>query len=355
MRFRAEYIWIDGGKVLDKEKNERDTAKLRSKTKIVSASSDKERLPEWGFDGSSTYQADTANSDRVLKPMTVVPDPLRGGADVLVLCEVLNFDKVLTPHKSNTRRPLEGACYKYRESVPWVGIEQEYTFFKKGRPLGFPPEGYPEPQGGYYCGVGYDEVFGTEIVEEHTKACLDADLLIAGTNAEVMPGQWEFQVGHQNPLMVADHLWLCRWLLYRIAAKHGAYVKLSPKPVEGDWNGAGAHTNFSTQEMRQKDGLSVIEAACRSLEKRHAQHIAVYGRGNDKRLTGLHETCSIEQFRWGKGDRGASVRIPLGVVRDTYGYLEDRRPAANADPYKVCTALLDTICGEGFDPKQYNW
>ncbi|MGH2579153.1 MAG: glutamine synthetase, partial [Actinomycetota bacterium] len=195
MPYKAEYIWIDGTE---------PTAKLRSKTKIVTDDAD---LPIWGFDGSSTNQAPGDQSDCVLQPVFSCPDPIRGGDNVLVLCEVLNTD--MTPHTSNTRAACAEVASKFKDQEPVFGIEQEYTFFKDGRPLGFPaPWGYPAPQGGYYCGVGADEVYGRDVVEAHLDACLAAGLHISGINAEVMPGQWEFQVGPVAPPQVADELWL---------------------------------------------------------------------------------------------------------------------------------------------------
>jgi glutamine synthetase len=202
MPYRAEYIWIDGQK---------PTAKLRSKTKIVP---DGEELPIWGFDGSSTEQAPGDKSDCVLRPVKVVPDPIRGGEDVLVLCEVLYVD--MTPHASNTRAGAVAALEKYGDQEPWFGMEQEYTFFKDGRPHGWPIGGFPAPQGGYYCGIGADEIWGRDVVEDHTVACLEAGLAISGTNAEVMIGQWEFQIGPVDTVEIGDSIWLARWLLYRI-------------------------------------------------------------------------------------------------------------------------------------------
>ena len=335
-RVKAEYIWIDG---------HMPTAKLRSKTKIIDGEvTSLENLPDWGFDGSSTQQAEGHFSDCLLKPVCFIPDPIRGGIDILVMCEVFNADG--TVHQSNHRAKLRKLAEKYEDHACWFGIEQEYTFFDGNKPLGWPDKGFPAAQGGYYCGVGSDEVYGRDIVEDHMQACLDAGINLSGINAEVMPGQWEFQVGPSGPLEVSDHLWIARWLLYRIGEDYEVSATLDPKPVKGDWNGAGAHTNFSTKSMREEGGIKVIEHACEKLKDTHSEHMAIYGADNDERLTGLHETCSINEFRWGNSDRGASIRIPMTTYKDGCGYLEDRRPAANMDPYRVCSVLMETVCEE---------
>lgn len=333
-KVKVEYIWMDGHE---------PTQKLRSKTKIISGEVNSlSDLPNWGFDGSSTNQAAGEDSDCMLKPVYYILDPIRGGNNLLVMCEVMNADGSV--HRTNTRAHLRSVAEKYADQESWFGIEQEYTFFQGRVPLGWPEGGYPAPQGPFYCGVGADEVYGRDIVEDHLELCIDAGLEISGINAEVMPGQWEYQVGPLGPLDVADQLWLSRWLLYRISEDYGVSATLHPKPVKGDWNGAGAHTNFSTKAMRTTGGLKVIEAACDALAKKHGEHIAIYGAHNEERLTGLHETCSIKEFRYGVSDRGASIRIPMTTANDGFGYLEDRRPSANMDPYKVCAALIETTC-----------
>ena len=217
--------------------------------------------PIWGFDGSSTEQATGDQSDCVLKPVAQFSDPIRGGENILVMCEVLNVD--MTPHASNTRAACVASAENFSEFEPMFGLEQEYTFYeqsydslKYGQPLGFPPSGYPAPQGGYYCGVGADEVYGRSISEDHATACMEAGLNISGTNAEVMPGQWEFQIGPVGAPDIGDQIWVARWLLYRIAEDYNISATLTPKPVKGDWNGAGMHTNFSTKQMRED--LSLI-------------------------------------------------------------------------------------------------
>lgn len=346
MLHQAEYIWIDGAS---------PTQRLRSKTRILHSDDTQEVdlsfFPEWGYDGSSTYQAVGHQSDLTLKPVNFLVDPLRGEDDYLVLCEVYNQDG--TPHVSNTRAQLRAVMEAGADKAqPWVGFEQEYTLFKDGRPLGWPAGGYPPPQGPFYCGVGTNQVYGRDLVEAHTDACLSAGVMIYGTNAEVMPAQWEYQVGYRgiedesaDPVNVSDHAWIARWLLFRLAEDFEIEPSLENKPVKGDWNGAGQHTNFSTQAMRDpKTGLAAIEDAIQSLEKHHKEHIAVYGHGLEERLTGHHETCSIHEFRSGHSDRGASIRIPLGVSQKGCGYLEDRRPGANADPYVISARLLQTIC-----------
>ncbi|WP_030414818.1 glutamine synthetase [Streptomyces sp. NRRL S-1448] len=333
MSIKAEYIWIDGTQ---------PTAKLRSKTKILA---DGGKLPRWGFDGSSTNQAEGHSSDLVLEPVFSCPDPIRGGDHLLVLCEVLNTD--LTPHSSNTRALLRPVAEKFADQEPIFGIEQEYTFLKGERPLGFPEGGgFPAPQADYYCGVGADAIFGREIVEKHLDLCLAAGLGLSGINAEVMPGQWEFQVGALPPLEVSDHMWVARWLLHRTAEEFGVTASLDAKPAKGDWNGAGAHTNFSTRAMRE--GYDPIITACEALgaDGKPLEHVRQYGTGIEDRLTGAHETAPWDEFSYGASDRGASVRIPWQVEVEKKGYIEDRRPNANVDPYVVTRLIVDTCCTE---------
>ena len=342
----CEYIWMDGAT---------PTQKLRSKARVLKLKPFKELklsdFPDWGFDGSSTWQAPGNDSDLTLKPVRFIKDPVRGEDHYLVMCEVFKPDG--TAHSTNTRaalrKVLEAGAGK---EDPWFGVEQEYTLFKNRTPLGWPDKGYPAPQGPFYCGVGADEVFGRELVEKHFQCCVQSGLMIFGVNAEVMPGQWEFQIGYRgvegesaDPLTVSDHVWLARHLLYRLGEEFKITATLDNKPVKGNWNGAGQHTNFSIKSMRDpKTGKAVIEKSLSLLSKKHKEHIEVYGHGLSDRLTGLHETCHIDEFRHGVGDRGASLRIPLHVSKKGYGYLEDRRPGANADPYQVSARILKTIC-----------
>jgi glutamine synthetase len=331
MSYQAEYIWIDGTE---------PSPLLRSKTRIIAEGKEP---GIWGFDGSSTNQATGSDSDCVLRPVFFCPDPLRGPNDQLVMCEVLLTD--FTPHPTNTRAACLAAAELYAEHEPWFGIEQEYTFLQSGRPLGWPEQGYPAPQGPYYCGVGGDKMPGRDIVERHTVACMEAGLSIEGTNAEVMMGQWEFQIGILPPPLIGDQLWVARWLLFRIAEDFGVFATLEPKPVLGDWNGAGAHTNFSTKAMRAEGGWDAIIAGCEALGKNVDEHVDNYGVGITDRLTGAHETAHWSTFSYGTSDRGASVRIPWGVAQEKKGWLEDRRPNANIDPYVVSRLMVSTVCG----------
>jgi glutamine synthetase len=330
--YQAEYIWIDGTK---------PTPMLRNKTKILA---DGATPGIWGFDGSSTDQAPGDKSDCVLRPVSQYPDPIRGGDNILVMCEVLYID--MTPHETNTRAKCAAAAEKYADHESLFGIEQEYTMLAlDGRPYGFPKNGFPAPQGPYYCGVGAGRIMGRDIVELHTQACLDAGLGLSGTNAEVMPGQWEFQVGPLGPLEVSDQLYIARWLLARIAEDFDVVISLDAKPERGDWNGAGAHTNFSTKAMRAEGGLDAIELACKALGNNVLEHVNNYGHDIQSRLTGKHETAPWNEFSYGVSNRGASVRIPWQVAVDKKGYMEDRRPNANMDPYTVSRLMVETICG----------
>ncbi|MAD61071.1 MAG: glutamine synthetase [Myxococcales bacterium] len=348
MAIIAEYIWIDGTK---------PTRKLRSKTKIIHNEPTGTQLdelgqftldffPTWQFDGSSTSQAEGGLSDRLLKPVRIYPDPTRGSDGYLILCEVMNPDGAA--HSSNTRAQLRNVLDAgAAQEDSWFGFEQEYTMYDGSRPLGFPSERrFPAAQGPYYCGVGADEVYGRDLVETHMEACIEAGLLIQGINAEVMPGQWEFQMGGPggDALKASDDLWIGRWLLYRLGEDFGISSTLDPKPVPGDWNGAGMHTNFSTANMRAEGGMKFIISAIEKIGQRVNEHLAAYGAGYEMRLTGHHETCRYDEFKYGVSDRTASVRIPANVEEDGCGYLEDRRPNANADPYEVAMVLLQSVC-----------
>ena len=299
----------------------------------------------WNFDGSSTGQALGGDSEVYIKPVYYIKDPFRRNSlnNYLVLCQCLLPNGDI--HISNTRFNANNIFEKYIESEPWYGIEQEYILFEKDgkTPLGWPKDGYPGPQGPYYCGVGSNEISGRKIVEKHLEYMSYSNINFSGINAEVMKGQWEYQVGPCVGIEMGDQLHLSRYMLIRICEENNVVVSFDPKPIEGDWNGSGCHTNFSTKSMRAEGGIKKIEEACNQLALKHNYHIKEYGKGNERRLTGKHETASIDHFSYGIADRGASIRIPRETSKEGKGYLEDRRPSSNCDPYIVTSLLLETI------------
>lgn len=330
MKSKLEYIWLDGFK---------PTQSLRSKTRVESDFSGKlEDCPMWSFDGSSTAQADGSASDCLLKPVAIFPDPDRKNA-FLVMTEVLNADG--TPHESNGRATIADDDDDF-----WFGFEQEYFLWDPhtNLPPGFPAAGYPRPQGPYYCSVGAANAYGREVMDEHLDVCLDAGINVEGTNGEVAAGQWEFQVFAKGAARAGDETWVARYLLERIGEKYGMSINWHPKPLgDTDWNGSGMHANFSNGLMRESGQEDTFTKICEEFGKNIERHISVYGAYNDERLTGAHETQSIDTFSFGVSDRGASIRIPIGTVEDGWkGRLEDRRPASNADPYKVAAAIVKT-------------
>jgi glutamine synthetase len=331
-KYKLEYIWLDGYT---------STPNLRGKTQIKEYASfpTLEDLPLWGFDGSSTLQAEGSSSDCVLKPIRVFPDAARKDG-VLVLCEVMMPDGE-TPHPTNKRATI------LDDDGAWFGFEQEYFFYKDGRPLGFPADGFPAPQGKYYTGVGYAQVgsVARQIVEEHLDLCLAAGINHEGINAEVAKGQWEFQIFGKGSKKAADEMWMARYLLERLGEKYGVDIEYHCKPLgDTDWNGSGMHANFSTTYLREIGGEPYFMALMDAFEAACEDHIAVYGPDNHMRLTGKHETQAIDQFSWGIADRGASIRVPHSFPRNGYkGYLEDRRPNSQGDPYQIASQILKTI------------
>jgi glutamine synthetase len=329
-KYKLEYVWLDGYEPIPN---------LRSKTLVKDYDHlpTLEDVPNWGFDGSSTRQAEGHSSDCVLKPVAVYPDStVRNG--VLVLNEVMHADG--TPHSTNARATI------LDDPDTWFGFEQEYFFFQDGRPLGFPADGFPEPQGKYYTGVGYAAVgdVARELVNKHLDLCIDAGINHEGINAEVAKGQWEFQIFGKGSKKAADEMWMGRYLLNRLCESYGIDIEYHCKPIQGDWNGSGMHSNFSTKYMREVGGKEYFEALMAAFDKYKNEHIAVYGPDNHLRLTGLHETQSIDKFNYGLSNRGASIRMPVNFIKNGYrGYLEDRRPNSAGDPYKIASRILHTI------------
>lgn len=331
MKVKLEYVWLDG---YTPEPN------LRSKVKIVEAETigaSIDSFPMWNFDGSSTNQADTGNSDRLLKPVRTYMSDKIPLDTVYVLCEVLNPDG--TPHESNRRSKIgEGF-----EDL-WFGFEQEYFIREEvnGNILGH-KRNILKGQGEYYCGVGHN-VIGRKFVDEHLDMCLNYGIDITGINAEVALGQWEYQVFSKGKLKGGDDLWMTRYFLYKIAEKYGYHIELHPKPItHGEWNGSGLHTNFSTDNMRDKGGYEYFTSLFNAFGSRHEDHIKAYGSENHLRLTGNFETQSIDKFSWGVSDRGASIRVPQDTAKEWKGYVEDRRPGSNADPYKIIKEIVTSL------------
>ena len=328
----VEYVWLGGN------------GELRSKARTWFANP-YEGLPDWNYDGSSTAQAEGNDSEVIIKPRTVFKCPFRKNG-YLVMCDTYKPNG--EPLEGNNRHWANQVFEKKLEAKPWFGLEQEYFLISRetGKPLGFPKEGYPNPQGQYYCSVGAGNAIGREIADEHYQCCLDAGITISGINAEVAPGQWEFQVGPVEGILAGDHLWMARYLLQRVTEKHDVLVNIEPKPVLGDWNGSGCHTNFSTDDMRNgtddKTGLELIDEAIEKLSLRHNHHMKKYGTGNELRMTGAHETSRYDQFSFGRANRGASVRIPNSTIQEKKGYFEDRRPSSNCDPYLVTGVIFET-------------
>ena len=339
----AEYVWIDGSGIT-----------LRSKCRTLEVEEVKSLadIPEWNYDGSSCYQAPTDNSEIIMKPVSYFRDPFRKGNHIIVMTETHKWTDgtctTLEPANTNFRIHAKKIFDASLDEEPWFGIEQEYTLVGTKTkfttwPLGWPHDGYPGPQGPYYCSVGANNCFGRIIADAHYRACLYAGIKVSGTNAEVMPGQWEYQVGPVEGIAMGDHLWISRYILQRIAEDFNVSISFAPKLFE-DWNGSGCHTNFSTKTMRAGNGgMEYINQMMEKFAAKHSDHIALYGDDNQKRLTGIHETSSINSFSYGVGNRAASFRIPTSTAHAAgKGYIEDRRPASNIDPYLVCGMLVNS-------------
>ena len=328
----AEYIWLGGN-------NE-----FRSKTRVFNEEIRLlDQLPEWNYDGSSTEQAQGTDSEVILLPRQIFPDPLRGGNSILVWCETTRPDGT---YLENSHRHWANEIFeKNKGAEPWFGLEQEYFMINTvtQKPLGYDEN---KTQGQFYCSVGAENAFGRDLAEEHLHVCISAGIKISGINAEVAPGQWEFQIGPCVGIEEGDHLWMARYLLVRLAEKYNITIDFEPKPLEGDWNGSGCHANYSTKEMREgtfgKTGLEHIDEAIEKLSHKHMEHMAVYGSGNEKRMTGAHETASYDTFSHGVANRGASIRRGNDTVKKGKGYFEDRRPSSNCDPYLVTGMLFKT-------------
>lgn len=287
-----------------------------------------------------------------MRPVSYFRDPFRKGNHLLVMTETYKWTDAtcqeLEPANTNFRIHAKKIMDAAADEEPWFGIEQEYTLVGTKTkfttwPLGWPHNGYPGQQGPYYCSVGASNCFGRVIADAHYRACLYAGIKCSGTNAEVMPGQWEYQVGPVEGIAVGDHMHMSRYILQRIAEDFNVTISFAPK-LFSDWNGSGCHTNFSTKTMRAgTKGMEYIDTMMAKFAAQHKEHLALYGDDNDQRLTGIHETSSMDSFSYGVGNRAASFRIPTSTAHDNgKGYIEDRRPASNMDPYLVCAMIVDS-------------
>jgi glutamine synthetase len=361
MLFHLEFVWLDGS----------TPQKLRSKTKIIKSEhktisplyqeykADITKIKKWNFDGSSTYQATTNKSELILNPVNVYMDPFKPEKGLLILCEVEypNGDF----HESNTRCKLREVMKTAGLELDniFTGLEQEYFIYDSNtnKPLGWPMDEYnpidghvktlPREQGDFYCGVGGNNVMGREFAYEHSYLCEYAGLDIDGINIEVALGQLEYQVSGYG-IECCDQLWMSRYILERLTERYNWYINYHPKPFIGnEINGSGMHLNFSTREMRDDifNKKQLVIEACDKIGENIEAHIHVYGIDNHLRLTGANETSSITEFKYGVGDRTASIRIPSSITDNTTpGYLEDRRPASNADPYQMVEVMIKTVC-----------
>lgn len=334
-----EYIWTDFENT------------CRSKTRVLhnmdSSIFQLSDCPQWTYDGSSTGQAETNTSDNILKPVSLFKDPFRTILTAyLVLCEVYNPDG--TAHKDNYRKICSELTIKHSNLEPLFGLEQEYLIYNmEGNPYKwvniYNPTNFHTSQGPFYCSSGGDKAFGRNIAEEHLQKCVIAGINIYGMNSEVMASQWEYQIGPSDPLKICDELCISRYILNRVSEHYNCWINYHPKPKQG-WNGSGCHTNFSTNKMRNEGGYQYIVEACEKLKTGHTEYIKITGRDNDKRLSGKYETSNINIFNYGVGDRSSSIRIPQLVYKNGKGYLEDRRPASNIDPYKIVASIMQSVC-----------
>lgn len=333
----AEYVWLgESGEFRSKSRTLEDALEI----------TDISQLPLWSFDGSSTKQAATRDSEIFLKPCAFFKDPFRRGGCLLVLCECYGASPKLTPLPTNTRYQAAQIMEQAHAAQPWFSFLQQYILMNPGlrerHPFGWPDNGFPGPQGPYYCGVGVGTVYGRRVSEAHYRACLYAGVTIGAANSSQAPGQWEYSIGPCGGMRTGDVLCMSRYILTRVCEDFRVAVSFDPKPVPGDWSGSGCLTTFSTAKMRAPGGFTEVVSAIEKLGKNHSNHLPFYGVGNERRLTGPGETSPIHKFTYGVSHRAASVRIPKKVKMNQCGYFEDRRPGANCDPYWVMMKIAQT-------------
>jgi len=361
---KLEYIWIGGEDKINKK-----PFTIRSKTKVLYIRESSLPLlltdiPTWNYDGSSTNQATTSNSEIVIIPCAMYNDPFRHGKNnLLVLCDTyLPFsessgdkkgDCEYIPHPTNMRYKANEIFNPALDEKPWFGIEQEFFILssnyhnKNKERNGGCLIKYSDynPQGQYYCSCGTENAIRRNMVNEILDKAINAGLRISGMNAEVAPQQWEIQIGPCEGIQAGDQLWILRYIMERVSEKHGLRIELHPKPfANSDVNGSGCHVNYSTKTMREEGGYKIIIETIKKFSKleKHLEHLAVYGEYNELRLTGKHETSSMDKFSYGVGSRNTSIRIPNEVFKTGKGYFEDRRPSSMMNPYLVTSKMFET-------------
>nr|CAH7745052.1 unnamed protein product [Callosobruchus chinensis] len=314
-KVQLTYLWID-----------HTGENLRSKTRTLDFSpSTYKEVPIWNFNGFHTMKAPKEKSDYYLVPVSLYNDPIRRGANKIVLCETFDADE--KPCKTNHRQKCVEALNKVCDHEVYIGFEQDYYIMgSDGRPFGWPPMGEPISDRQYYASMC--TVIGREITE-----CIYRALLYAGVNvysdcAEPAPSQWELKTNGERGVKPADDMWFSRWLMQRIAEDFGLCISFQPF-VSPRWSKSGLHVTYSTKKMRDNDGMKYIQETIKKLEKCHTEMLKIY-----------KSTYLGDKFTSGIGDRTASVRIPKIVADKKKGFIEDRRPAGNADPYKIMEALI---------------
>ena len=353
MKFVAEYIWLGGNNELRSKSRTVDIncENIKDTNEVMKQILSPNLYEEWTYDGSSTNQASGNDSDIIIKPVFVCTDPFRKAPNTLVLCSTYTPNAI--PLENNYRDIADKIFQQKKELEPWFGIEQEFFIMendetrpskKSFNPSGWSGEASTNSQGQYYCSVGSNNAFSRKVAEQAYHLSLEAGLNASGMNAEVAPGQWEIQIGPCCGILAGDHVLIMRYILNRVGEIHNCQINLDPKPLKGSWNGSGCHTNFSTKLMREGDNaMEYLHSSIEKLEKKHNEHMVIYGEGNEERMSGNYETSNYDTFSSGVSDRSASIRIPLSTVINQKGYIEDRRPSSNMDPYLVTSKIFETV------------
>lgn len=339
--FILEYIWIDG------------RGNLRSKYRTAfpkfdsyaDAAHNYIAVKDWNYHDSSTYQASTENTEIALIPVAYYLNPFfEQGRAFLILCKTYNADgsPTNTNFRHDAEKLFESSTSHYLD--PYFRINQEYFIIQSSGTTNFAPLcSYEQPQPDYYCGVG--NVTLRNLAEKHYQYCLNAHLKISAVNAEMEPTQWQFQIGPSSKISASDELWVARYILVKLSEEFRVCICFKPKSLPNPSNSSSLHlhTSFSTQETRDaqnQNGLKCIYQYIDRLSKKHTEHICIYGHNSNR----VHSGSDYHTFSFASGYRGNNICIPKSVLKAGCGYLEDMRPASNADPYRVTAAIFSTAC-----------